>query len=272
MRYLASLLICLGVSACSEPAPKTGAMPGVATGGYDAPSNAEAAAAYMKGFHERFDLPELDYPQDIKNRIKKARIDQFARHMRNGQKRQKVMAHLGLLATKDPETKKLLEVIKNTPKVKLDNDELTRLFALAESQSDKHKISESERKKTYETAVKDYKRQFNNLNIETCRWTEMKRLIGSGHEEMAFIHGHHPTHGFLCSVELILEKRKGYPRVTSFNDFWVKSQSGDWDYYGKFRGVEVRPRLQQLNSALLRDPEGTIKRQSMGDMIASSFN
>jgi len=272
MRYLASLLICLGVSACSEPAPKTGAMPGVATGGYDAPSNAEATAAYMAGFHQRFDIPALDYPQEIKDRMKKARIEQFGRHMRNGQRRTKLMARLGLMASKDPEVKKLLKEIKNAPKAELDHDSMTRLFELADSKAKKNKMSESQRNKVYETAMTEYKRHFNSLKIETCRWTEMQRLIGSGHEEMAFIHGHHPTHGFLCAVELTLEKRKGYPRTTSFNDFWVKSQSGDWEYYGKFRGVGVKPRLQQLNPALMRDPEGVIKRQSMGDMIANSFN
>lgn len=272
MRYLTTLLLGVGLIACSEPAPKTGAMPGVATGGYDAPSNAEAAAAYMKGFQDRYDIPELDYPQDIKDRIQKARINQFSRHMHNGQKRQKIMAHLGLIVTKDPETKKLLEGMKNVPTVKLGENELARLFALAESQSNIQGNSNSERKKIYEKAVTDYKSHFKNLKIETCRWTEMRRLIGSGHEEMALIHGHHPTHGFLCAVNLILEKRKGYPRTIILDGFWVKSQSGDWEYYGKFRGVGLKPRLQQLDPALLRDPERTIKRQSVGDMIARSFN
>ena len=272
MRVLTTLLICLGVAACSEPAPKTGALPGVATGGYDAPSNAEAAAAYMGGFHERYDIPKLDYPQEIKDRIRKARFEQFERFMRKGQNRTEMMAKLALMVSNDPEAKELYKEMNKAPKAELDAEEMTRLFALANSHSNKDRISKSQRNKIYKTAVKEYKRHFINLKVESCRWTKMRRLIGSGHEEMAFIHGHHPTHGFYCSADLTLEKNKGYPRTSNFNGFWVKSQSGDWEYFGKFYRVEIRPRRQQLNPALLRDPEGTLKRQSMGDMIASSFN
>jgi len=190
MRVLGAIFLCVGLAACSEPAPKTGAMPGVATGGYDAPSNAEAAAAYMAGFQARYDIPELDYPEDIKLRIRQAKQKRFARDMAVAEKRQKIMSRLALtvLAQKDPEAKELLEKLKNDPKAKPDTKDVTQIFAMFD---------------------------------------------------------------------------RAPQRV---------SLSKEWAYYGKFRGVEITPRLQGLNQNLLKDPEGTIMRQSTMDSIAQAFN
>ena len=274
MRVLGAIFLCVGLAACSEPAPKTGAMPGVATGGYDAPSNAEAAAAYMAGFQARYDIPELDYPEDIKLRIRQAKQKRFARDMAVAEKRQKIMSRLALtvLAQKDPEAKELLEKLKNDSKAKPDTKDVTQIFAMFDRAPQRVSLSKSERDRIYQNTIRDYKSDFRSLKIETCRWTEMTRLIGSGHEQMARIHGTHPTHGFKCAVDMKTEKNKGYPRIRHFNGFWVKMPSGEWAYYGKFRGVEITPRLQGLNQNLLKDPEGTIMRQSTMDSIAEAFN
>ena len=114
MRGLAALLVCFGLAACGEPAPKSGVMPGIAGGPYEAPKNAEAAAAYMAGFHARYDIPELDYPQDIKDRIRAARNKRFIRDMEVAEKRQVLMSKLALtvLAQKDPEAKEVLKKLK----------------------------------------------------------------------------------------------------------------------------------------------------------------
>ncbi|MEP3653705.1 MAG: hypothetical protein ABJO36_02315 [Litorimonas sp.] len=273
MKRLVILTLGIGVAACSDPAPKTGVMPGIATGGYDVPSNAEASAAFMAAFQARYDIPELDYPEDIKLRIRQARADRLQRDMRVMEKRQKIMAKLALtvLAKKDPEAKKLLEDIKNDPKASENPASMEWMASLMEAQPKRYQMSESQRQKIYQSAVTDYKTSFRNLEIETCRWTEMKRLIGSGHEEMAYIHGDHPTHGFKCSGEMRTERRKGYPRLTSFSDFWVKSSSGDWLYYGQFRNVGIAPRNQYLNQNLLNNPEETIARQNSWDMITSQL-
>ena len=249
-------------------------MPGIAKGPYDAPNNAEAAAAYMAGFQARYDIPELDYPQDVKDRIRTARLKRFDRDMRVAEKRTELMAKLALtvLAQKDPEARELLENLKDNPKTKPKPDQLNQLLLMAESRPIRERLSKSEREKIYRGAIQDYKSEFRRLTIETCRWTEMTRLIGTRHEEMAFIHGSHPTHGYRCEVELKTEQRKGYPRLRHFHDFWVKAADGNWDYYGRFRGVGISPRIQQLDQRLLKDPEGIIMRQSTMEHIAQSLN
>lgn len=274
MRHAFSLVIGFGLIACGETAPRTGVMPGTANDGYDAPSNAEAAAAYMSGFQARFDIQDLDYPEDIKDRIKAARRAKFQQEMQNAKVRQEFIAKLSLtlLAQKDPEAKRLLKDIKKNPKQTPDAQTTQQIFAMLPPMPKRNRQSNLERDQTYSSAVRRYKAEFRNLNIDTCRWTQMKRLIGSGHEEMALIHGQHPEKGFRCTVDLTIEKNKGYPRVYNFDAFWVRSQSGDWQYFGTFRAIEVEPRLQRLNQDLLRDPEGTIMRQSTFDMMASAFN
>lgn len=274
MKLRVTFLLALGLSACSEPAPKFGAMPGIATGGYEAPSNAEASAAYMAGFQARYDIPELDYPDDIKQRIITARLARLQKDMRVAEKRQKIMSKLALtvMARKDPEAKRLLEDIKNNSKASDDEASINWVASVMDIQPQRTALSKSERQHRYSSAIRDYRKAFRNLEIENCRWTEMKRLIGSGHEAMAFIHGEHPTHGFQCVGEMKTERNKGYPRLTSFRSFWVKTSSGDWRYYGTFPGVGIAPRRQSLDPAVLSDPEKTILKQSSWDWIASQLN
>jgi len=274
MRHFAPLLICIALVACSDPAPKTGSMPGITTGEYDAPKNAEAAAAYMSGFHARYDIPELDYPEEIKIRIRKAQHARFTRDMENGRRRSELMAKLALtvMAQKDPEAKEVLEKLKRNPKAKPSPSDISQLIEMAEYEAPREVLSKSERGKIYKDTLRDYKSNFRSLKVEACRWTKLKRLIGTGHEQMAFIHGSHPTHGYRCDVSLKTEERKGYPRARDFSAFWVKMPSGDWAYYGKFYGVGISPRTQRLDQNLLKDPEGTIMRQSTWDSVAASLH
>ncbi len=269
---LLALLICL--SACKEPAPKTGLMPGTTTGGYDAPSNAEASAAFISGFQARYDIPELDYPAEIKARIRQARLARLQKDMQVVAKRQQIMAKLALTlkSRTDSEAKELLEKMKDSPVSSTSDDSMDWMVGLMDAQPKQHLLPKSERNKIYQSAVSDYKKAFRNLAIENCRWTEMKRLIGSGHEAMAFVHGDHPTHGFECVGEMKIERRKGYPRNQSFRDFWVKAESGEWRYYGQFRGVGVAARQQSLDPNLLKNPEKTIARQNSWEIITSQLN
>ena len=274
MKSYATLFLALALGSCGQNAPKTGAMPGVATGGYDAPSNAEAAAAYMGGFQARYDIPELDYPQEIKDRMRAARRQRLEHDMRIHENRQKLMSVMALtvLAKKDPEAKRLLQELKDNPEVKPSKTALNSLFAISENQPKRNPLTKGERNDIYYGAIRRYKKNFRSLKIGTCRWTEMQRLIGSGHEQMAFIHSTHPTHGYRCEVELKVEARKGYPRLSNFSAFWVQTKAGDWTYYGKFYQVGVRPRTQALDTNLLNNPEATIMRQNSWDAIARSLN
>lgn len=274
MRYLLGIFLAIGLTACSEPAQKTGLMPGLTTGGYEAPSNAEASAAYMAAFQARYDIPELEYPEDIQLRIRKARLANLQRDMRVAEKRQKIIAKLALtvMATKDKEAKALLKDLKNDPKASENPASMNWISSMMNAQPKPNQMSKSERQKQYKAALRSYKKTFRNLEIETCRWTEMKRLIGSGHEAMAHIYGDHPTHGYKCTGDMKTERRKGYPRHTSFNDFWVKSPAGGWRYYGQFRGVGIRPRKQYLDPNLLKNPEATIARQNSWDRVTSQLN
>jgi hypothetical protein len=272
--YHSTLFLALALVSCGQNTPKTGAMPGVATGGYDAPSNAEAAAAYMGGFQARYDIPELDYPQEIKDRMRAARRQRLERDMNLQANRQKLMAKLALtvLAKKDPEAKRLLEELKDNPEVKPSKTALNQLFAISENQPEQTQLTKGERNDIYYGAIRRYKKNFRSLSVDACRWTEMRRLIGSGHAQMALIHGTHPTHGYKCEVELKVEARKTYPRLSNFSAFWVQTEAGDWTYYGKFYQVGVRPRTQALDANLLNNPEAVIMRQNSWDAIASSLN
>ena len=219
MKHILILLPALSLAACGgDSEPKSGALPGPTTASYDAPTNYEASASYKRGFTDRFDIPELDYPQDIKDRIRAARLEKFERRMRSAKKRQEIITKLALtaVAVKDPDARQLLKDLKDNPKKIPDAQSMSQLFALAGSQSNRKKLTKAERQKKYGDAVKLSKSQFKRLTVESCRWTEMKRLIGSGHEQMAFIYGVHPTHGYKCEVELTTEKRRGYPRKQNF--------------------------------------------------------
>lgn len=273
IRQFAIFVLAIGLTACSDPTTKTGLMPGVATGGYDAPTNSEASAAFMAAFQARYDIPELDYPEDIKLRIRKARMDRLQRDMRVAEKRQKIMAKLALtvMAKDDPEAKRLLKKIKDDPNAADNSTSINWMTSMMEDQPKRARASKAERQKIYQLALRDYKKSFRNLQIEECRWTEMKRLIGSGHEAMAYIYGAHPTHGFKCSGEMKTERRKGYPRYQIFSDYWVKSPSGQWLYYGQFQDVGISPRKQFLDPNLLKNPEQTIARQSSWDMMTSQL-
>lgn len=273
MKLALFLAIGFGLSACSDSQPKTGVMPGVATGGYDAPTNAEAAASYMAAFQARYDIPELDYPEDIKKRIKDARLKRLQKDMRNAARRQEIMAKLALtvMARKDPEAKALLEEIKNNPKASEDASNMNWMMTTIDEQPRAARPSKAEREKAYQTAMRDYKKAFRSMKIEDCRWTEMKRLIGSNYEAMAVVHGAEPTHGFRCVGDRKLERQKGYPRNYSFFGDWVKSPTGDWLYYGPFRDAGFSARRQLLDPALMKNPEKAIARQSFEDSITDKL-
>lgn len=262
------------IGSCAEPEPKTGTMPGIATGGYEAPTNGEASAAFMAAFQARYDIPELNYPDDIKARIQAARLKKLKRDMRVAAKRQEIVSKLVLtaMARKDPEAKRLLQDIKDNPEASEDASSMDWINAFMDAQPKKASLSPSERNAVYQSTIHTYKKAFRNLEIESCRWTEMTRLIGSGHEAMAKIHGEHPTHGYRCVGEMKTEQRKGYPRFRDFHGFWIKSETGDWRYYGQFRGVGVAARRQSLDPELLKNPEKVIARESSWDRIISQLN
>lgn len=274
MKNILGIILILGLNACSEATPKTGAMPGIATAGYDAPTNAEASAAYMGAFQARYNIPELDYPEDIKIRIKKARLKQLQRDMRVVEKRQKVMATLTLqvLAMNDTNAKKALDDIKKNPSSAQKDTAIDWMTSIMDNQQEQLRLPKAQREIIYKKTITDYAQNFRALEIETCRWTKMRRLIGSGHEAMAYTYGDHPTHGYECSGDMKTERNKGYPRKRSFRDFWVKSPSGEWLYYGQFRGVGIAPRKQQLNPELLKNPEAYIARKNSWDWVASQLN
>ena len=171
----------------------------------------------------------------------------------------------------NPEVKEMLEALQDNPKLKPSPEQATQLFALMGQTSKRKPLTKAERAEEYAEAIEAYEDHFRRLEIESCRWTEMKRLIGSGHEAMAFIHGVHPEKGYRCEFKLKIEKNKGYPREIHSAGFWVKLETGEWAYYGKFPGVDKRPRKQKLDEKLLKNPEKTIMRQSRMDYISQGF-
>ena len=80
-RLCVSALLASSLLVACGNEPKTGIMPGIATGGYSAPTNADVSASYMGGFMARYDIPELDYPEDVKQSMKQTRLKRLDRDM-----------------------------------------------------------------------------------------------------------------------------------------------------------------------------------------------
>ncbi len=273
-RLCVSALLASSLLVACGNEPKTGIMPGIATGGYSAPTNADVSASYMGGFMARYDIPELDCPEDVKQSMKQARIKRLDRDMEVAANRTEFMAKFALMvaARKDPEAKRLWEDIKKRTKDAPSAQDVTSLVSLMSANQPKRtRLTKGQRQIQYSNALRNYTRAYKSLSVDTCRWTEMTRLIGTGHEAMAVVHGSHPTQGFECAVELQMEFIKGYPRPVNFNAYWVKSDAGDWQYFGKFPGVSVRPRRQFLDTRMLNDPERTILSKTAWESVADSF-
>ena len=137
------------------------------------------------------------------------------------------------------------------------------------TQSENKRPSKAQRDKTYQRAMKDYKKAFRAMKVEDCHWTEMRRLIGSNYEAMAYIHGAEPTHGFRCVGKRKIERNKGYPRYHDFFGNWVKSSNGEWLYYGPFRDAKFKARRQTLDPEVLENPERAVSRQKFRDDLIS---
>ena len=194
--------------------------------------------------------------------------------MRVAEKRQKLMATLAthVIAMNDPDTKKAFDEFKNNPPSEQNDTTVDWVTSILDNQTEPVRLSNSQREKIYKRTIKNYAREFRAIEIESCRWTKMTRLIGSGHEEMAYIHGDHPTHGYECIGDMIIERNKGYPRKRIIQDFWVQSPSGEWLYYGKFLGVGIAARKQYLNPEILKNPEAYIASRNSWDWAASQLN
>jgi len=270
----------IGLSACGgKEQSQSGALPAITSAPYAAPGNLAAKKAYMVGFKQRYDIPVLEYPPEIKARAKAARLEKLKKNKKllklnmavvkktltseyvgklTGHKKSMADELLGHMDKKDLDT--LFDATKR-------NDQMWDLMATMAIADKKHGPQKPAlTAHDYDKAVKAYDRRVKAFRIEKCRWTEMQKLIGSGYEKMAKIYGERPSHGYRCVTEAHITQNSRYDRPYDGTGFFIKSSAGEWQYFGKYTGVGVRPRRLELNAKIMKNPEKAIKRLPFWDL------
>lgn len=254
MAAVAALLGC-----GEEPAAKTGALPAQLTANYPAPDSREAKTSYIEGFRARYDIPVLEYPPEVQEAIEKARFKRFRRMKRLSAANTKVVrASLSAIGTEsdvarfDAATRKSELVLKELT----DGD----IALMIKAMSPPPKRTPEQLQRHYERLVAAYPRRVRTLSVDRCQWTEMRRLVGSGHEALAYQYGEHPTHGYECIVKTKIAVYKGkVTRDDTFQAFFVRDSKGTLRYFGKFRDVGVKPRLMRLDPLAFENPDKYVR-------------
>jgi len=266
------MLSVLALSACSgKEAPKSGALPTIATAEYQPPTAQESTEAYLKGFEARYDIPYLDYPADIKARMKAARIEKLRNDKNLFELNVKLVKtaissdELGKLTGRDGAIIKDLKNDLNTNDIETlmrgSHEKIELMAKIATQQKKKQKLSLQDRKDRYDSTVKAYPRRVISYSTDRCKWEPLKDLIYSGYKEMSRIHGEWPEKGFYCHTTLEVKTHGKYTREIDDYGFFAKSEkTGEWLYYGTYINVGVSPRRQQLNAEILENPERALKR------------
>ena len=269
--------LAFGLSACGGPAA-SGELPTYVGATYEAPSARDMRSAYLRAFKGRYDIEPLAYPEDIQLRMDAAQVTKMQRMLKSTKKRKRMATWIGLKAVsmEDVEKRQELQALVARMDSKSFAKDTAAVSRLMELMRERDKMSPSElaaARRNYDRLVKLHPRQVRTVKNVDCEWQPMKRLIGSGHEAMAVVHGWHPVEGYYCHARIFVERRAGYPRDFELRGYFVRDQEGEWDYYGKFQAVSFNPRRQQLDPAMLADPEKAIlSRKSREDTLAAAFN
>jgi len=276
---LLSGLAITGLSACgSSDQSRTGAIPLLEEPPYPEPNNAFVKRAYVNGFKARYDIPLLEYPQDIQVRLQAAKLKQLG------------------------SDKKLFEVNVKVVKTALESDAVGRLTGHEKSlaktflkEADAGNIeglmrgsvemmefmtettkkarkqdakSVAAHKKKYRKLVRLYPGRVTKVTAEDCKWRQVKHLIGGGVDQMEFAHGEKHQQAYDCPITITLKTRPGYTDEWDGSGYFIKSEeTGDWLYYGTFLDVGVKPHRQQLNPDVLENPERALRRMSIWDQM-----
>ena len=269
-----TILLIMGtvtLTSCGEQEQaQTGALPTIVSAPYNPPTQAQAKAAYMKGFTLRYDVPVLEYPEEIKARAKAARLQKLKGNKKLLKLNMAVVKktlNSGLVAKMRGEDKTIAEQLLKH----MDNDDLDAVLDLG-AQNDRMldlmtMMAASERKSSkpvftaqdYDNLVGSYKTRMKEFKIERCHWKPMKKLIGSGIEDMASLYGVRPPSGFDCVLEAHIKQNPRSVRPYDSTGYFIKSASGEWQYFGNYSGVGTSPRRLTLNPKILKNPEKAVK-------------
>jgi len=75
------------------------------------------------------------------------------------------------------------------------------------------------------------------------------------------IYGIQPEYGYHCEMELVVSSKtsRKYDRPIDDTAYFIKSDEGQWLYYGIFRSVGVRPRRMELHPLIMKSPERAVR-------------
>ena len=257
------------LNACNgQEQTQTGALPKIDSAPYKLPTQAQAKAAYIKGYKLRYDIPALEYPKEIKDRVRAARIQKL--------KKNKKLLKLNMAFVKKSLNSELIAKMRGEDKTisdqlmkHLKSDDLDaildlgahheRMFDLVTLFAAHEKQKVPLTAEDYDKHVKNYTQRMQMFKIENCRWKPMKKIIGAGYEEMASLYGERPSSGYDCVLEAHLEKNSRNLRAYDATGYFIKSAAGEWLYFGNYMGVGVRPHRLTLNPKILKNPEKAVK-------------
>jgi len=265
------MLISLGACKQQEQA-KTGALPTIVSAPYKAPTQSQAKAAYIRGFDLRYNVAELEYPSDIKARVKAARLKKL--------KGDKKLLKLNMAVVKKTLNGDILTKLRGEDKTianqlleHIEADDLDavldlgahhdRMFdlmammAASDKKQGKPKIVFTAQ--DYDRLVNSYATRMQMFKVERCHWKPMKKLIGSGYEDMAHLHGERPASAFNCIIETHLKQNPRSTRAYDSTGYFSKSATGEWQYFGNYGGVGASPRRLKLNPKILKNPERAVR-------------
>ncbi len=274
-RVLILCLAAISLTACnidemSKPKKKTE----LVLPTYMPPNHMVAKKAYIEGFKLRYDIPELDYPDDIKQRVRFARIEILRRNEKY-LKMNMGLVRAGLnseyIATLRGQDKTIAEqILDDIDKKDFDaildasvhNDRMWKMMtAVATTKKNKGKPRPPFTARDYDKAVRIYPSRIKSLKISECNWEHMIEYIGSGYDEMGVVHDERPPSAYKCDIETHIKSNARYNRPFDTKGYFFKSEkTGKWLYYGKFPSVRAKPRRLSLNPKILKNPEKAIRK------------
>lgn len=266
-RALAPIVMAALLAACSgadapPPPSLSGALPGVATPGYDAPRDGVARLAMLEAFSRQYERGATDYPDHTVRMMRDARIHVLRTDRRFVKKhaaaiRAAVASALGEAAAAQMTTPQTMQSAFAGAKPETVGVIVDALRAQAVPA--REPVAFDPELKTH---IGRFKSRFARATLSDCRWSEMERLIGSNHDELATLVGFHPDAGYRCEVEVSFKMPSGHMRTfpVSGSPHFVLDREGEWRYFGRFEGMERRPYPIELDADILRDPYTAVRK------------
>jgi len=270
----ASILAACGAGDQSQ----TGAIPLLVEPPYPEPSNIDVKRAYISGFKSRYDIPLLEYPQEIQDRLQAERVKRLGADKQLFELNVKVVSaaleskSVGRLTGNDKslaktflqeyESGNIEELMRGSTEMM---EFMTKTTKIARGQDAK---SVAAHKRKYRKLVRLYPGRVTRVTAEDCKWREVRHLIGGGVDQMEIAHGEKHRQAYDCPITITLKSSNGYKREWDGSGYFIKStETEGWLYYGTFLDVGVKPHRQMLNPEVLKNPERALRQMSVFDQM-----